>query len=119
VDDEQAVLEVTAEMLKRLGYRVSQCRNGREAVDFYRQEGSTVNLVILDVVMPIMSGKETFLALREINKDAAVLLSSGYSLAGEAQSIMDQGAAGFIQKPFRKSELSMKIAEILETKKTQ
>jgi len=65
------------------------------------------------MVMPKMSGGETFDRLREINSEIKVLLSSGYSLNGEAETIMDRGCNGFLQKPFHLKKLSSKVREML------
>jgi two-component system cell cycle sensor histidine kinase/response regulator CckA len=76
-----------------------------------------IDLVILDMIMPGISGGETFDRLREISPDTKVLLSSGYSLSGEAKTIMDRGCKGFIRKPFRLENLSRKIREIFDRRK--
>ena len=114
VEDEELIRNVTALMLEKLGYTVSVCRNGAEAVDFYRKQWQAINLVILDVIMPEMGGGEAFTIMNKINPDIIVLVSSGYSIDNEAQSIIDKGAKGFIQKPFRTGEISQKISEILK-----
>ncbi|HDM10430.1 MAG TPA: response regulator, partial [Desulfobacteraceae bacterium] len=72
-----------------------------------------IDFVLLDMLMPKMGGKEVFLKLKEIDPDVKVLLSSGYSLDGEAQELMDMGCAGFIQKPFRLKDLTRVLAQIL------
>jgi two-component system cell cycle sensor histidine kinase/response regulator CckA len=74
-----------------------------------------VDLVILDMIMPDMSGGETFNRLRAIKPDVKILLSSGYSLNGQASEIMQRGCNGFIQKPFNVKQISRKIREILDT----
>jgi len=71
-------------------------------------------MVILDMIMPGISGGETFARLREINPEAKVLLSSGYSINGEAKTIMDRGCNGFIQKPFQLEKLSGKVRNMLD-----
>jgi PAS domain S-box-containing protein len=114
VDDEAMVLDVAGEMLKTLNYRVITVPNGAAAIDLYRREQKRVDLVILDMVMPDMNGSEVFTAIRQINPDARVLLSSGYSLNGQAGKIMERGCSGFIQKPFTMSELAGKLRKILE-----
>jgi signal transduction histidine kinase/ActR/RegA family two-component response regulator len=112
VDDEEVVLDSGARMLRRLGYTVATCGNGADAVKLYRGTWENVDAVILDMVMPVMGGKETFSEMKKINPGVQVLLSTGYSLNGEAQVIVDMGAKGFIQKPFRTAELSHKLANI-------
>jgi len=115
VDDDQTVCNVGATMLKSLGYTVSVCMSGEEAVKQYRELWRTIDLVLLDVIMPIMDGKEVFLLMRQINPDIVALISSGYSIDGKAEDILNEGARGFIQKPYRNSELSRRISEILKT----
>jgi len=116
VDDEEIVCKTTAEMLRRLGYAVSVCRNGAEAVECYRRVWRDIDAVILDMVMPVMGGREAFAEMKKINPDVIVLLSTGYSLNGAAQSIMSMGVADFIQKPFNVAELSHKLASLLQYK---
>jgi PAS domain S-box-containing protein len=114
VDDEEAVLDWTGQLIKALGYTVLEAKGGREAVDIYKRNRDVVDLVILDVVMPGMSGGETFDILKGIDADVKVLLSSGYSIDGEAAKIMERGCNGFIPKPFNIKELSEKIRKILK-----
>ena len=72
-----------------------------------------IDLVILDMIMPGISGGETFDRLREINPGIKVLLSSGYSIEGQAKTIMDRGCNGFLQKPFQLEKLSRKVREMI------
>ncbi|MCE5263085.1 MAG: PocR ligand-binding domain-containing protein [Deltaproteobacteria bacterium] len=113
-DDEKMVLEVSREMLEFLGYRVYAVGSGQEAVAVYQEKQQEIDLVILDMIMPGISGGETFDRLRRIDTTVKVLLSSGYSINGEAKTIMDRGCNGFIQKPFQMERLSGKIREVLE-----
>jgi len=117
VDDEQVILDIGREMLESLGYRVYLAGSGAEALAVYREKGRAIALVILDMIMPGMSGGETFDRLREAAPDIRVLLSSGYSLDGQARQIMDRGCDGFLQKPFRMEDLSRKVREVLEKEK--
>lgn len=114
VDDEPAVLTVSEEILKALGYTVHAKGSGREAIDFFRKMKGGIDLIILDMIMPGLSGSETFDSIREIDPSIKVILSSGYSLEGQAQQIMDRGCCGFIQKPFNLAALSGKVREVLE-----
>ncbi len=113
VDDEEIILEVTRQMLETLGHRVLVAKSGTEAVERYSAHQDSVDAVILDMIMPGMSGSETFDRLKEINPDIRVLLSSGYSIDGRAKEILGRGCKGFIQKPFTIKGLSLKIREIL------
>jgi len=116
VDDEEMVLESGEELLKHLGYEVLLAENGREALELYKQNQDESDLVLLDMVMPVMGGGEAFDRMKEINTNVKVLLSSGYSLEGEAKEILKRGCDAFIQKPFKMKELSQKLREILDKK---
>jgi two-component system cell cycle sensor histidine kinase/response regulator CckA len=114
VDDEDAIIEIGRELLARLGYRVIPARSGEQAVEIYRKGGDQIDLVILDMIMPGMGGGDTYDQLREIDPLIRVLLSSGYSIDGQAKTIIDRGCNGFLQKPFTVADLSKKIRQILE-----
>jgi two-component system cell cycle sensor histidine kinase/response regulator CckA len=117
VDDEAMVLDVSQDLLEMLGYAVIPARSGREALELYRAHRDDIDIVILDLIMPDMGGGETYDQLRELNPQVKVLLSSGYSIDGQASQILERGCNGFIQKPFEMRELSQRIREILDTKK--
>jgi CheY-like chemotaxis protein len=93
-------------MLAKLGYDVLAAADGEGAIALYRREREHIAVVILDMVMPGMSGGETFDRLKAIDPDVKVLLSSGYSLDGQARDIIERGCVGFIQKPFSLIRLS-------------
>jgi two-component system cell cycle sensor histidine kinase/response regulator CckA len=116
VDDEDIVIEIAKEMLASLGYDVLIARGGREALEIYEKERDTIDLVILDMIMPKMGGGEVYDQLKQINPGLKVLLSSGYSIDGQAGEILQRGCNGFIQKPFDMRRLSRKIREILDEK---
>jgi two-component system cell cycle sensor histidine kinase/response regulator CckA len=117
VDDEEFIIDVGQAMLARLGYRVMVCRGGQEAVNVITDIGNTIDLVILDMIMPGMDGSTAFNRIREIQPDMPVLLSSGYAMNGHAEKIMRSGCNGFIQKPYNISELSQKIRKVLDESK--
>jgi two-component system, cell cycle sensor histidine kinase and response regulator CckA len=113
VDDEDSVRMVAGRMLEQLGYQVLLAADGAEALEIYRREGHRFHLVILDMLMPGMGGAETYRQLKEMDPEVRVLLSSGYSLDGEAQQVMAAGAQGFIQKPYRLAVLSHHVAKTI------
>jgi CheY-like chemotaxis protein len=115
VDDQDMILTVAKDMLKALGYQVYTAQGGKEALTIYNEKKIEIDIVILDMIMPSMSGGETFDKLRAINPHVKVVLSSGYSINGQASEIMQRGCNGFIQKPFNIQELSQKIQEVLDT----
>jgi len=113
VDDEEMVLNIGVKQLEKLGYHVLAAGSGREAIECYRRNQHEIALVILDLVMPGMGGGEVYEQLKEINPQVKVLLSSGYSIDGQAGELLKRGCSGFIQKPFDLKRLSRKISEIL------
>ena len=113
VDDDPANIDVISQMLIALGYTVLNATGGLQAVQIY-QSRKDIDLVILDMIMPGLSGGETFDEIRKINPDVRVILSSGYSVTGQAKAILDRGVKAFIQKPFTAGDFSLKIREALE-----
>jgi signal transduction histidine kinase/ActR/RegA family two-component response regulator len=116
VDDEEAIIEVTQAILETLGYKVRSAKSGQEAIAIYSSEKDTIDLVIMDMIMPQMGGSECFDALKKINPAIKVILSSGYSITDQAQMIMQKGCSNFIQKPFSINKLSQKVRETLDRK---
>jgi signal transduction histidine kinase/FixJ family two-component response regulator len=114
VDDEEMVLNVAVEMLKRLGYKILTAQSGQEALEIFKRHKEAIDLIVLDMIMPGMSGSETYNLLKNILPDIKVLLSSGYSISGEATEILNRGCQGFIQKPFDIKQVSCKIRDILD-----
>jgi two-component system cell cycle sensor histidine kinase/response regulator CckA len=114
VDDEDMISEVAEELLRRLGYSVMKAGSGREAIEIYEKNRDLIDVVILDMIMPDMSGGDTYDRMKEIDPDVKVLLSSGYSINGHAKKILDLGCNGFIQKPYNMKQLSHKLREILD-----
>ena len=117
VDDEEMILEVGKSMLEKLGYHVVVAGNGEQAVEMVANMKNQIDLVILDMIMPGMDGEKTFVQIREIQPELSILLSSGYSINGQATKIMRRGCDGFIQKPFNISGLARKIREVLDSEK--
>ncbi|MFC1812639.1 PAS domain S-box protein [Thermodesulfobacteriota bacterium] len=114
VDDEEMIIEVGREFIEKLGYNVLTAKGGKEAIKIYKKNRGQIDMVVLDMIMPEMGGGDTYDKLKEIHPDIKVLLSSGYSINGQASEILDRGCSGFIQKPFNLVELSKKIRSILD-----
>jgi len=115
VDDEEVVAQGCRQVIESMGCSVFVALGGEDAIKIYRKNQDKIDLVILDMIMPNMGGGETYDRLKEINPEIKVLLSSGYSIRGQATEILDRGCNGFIQKPFNMEQLSQKIGEILDT----
>ncbi len=112
IDDEEIIRDVGRSILESSGYRVVTASNGKEAVDIYRRMHKEINIVITDLVMPVMDGMATFEELKKINPDVKVIVSSGYS--PDSEKIKGKGIAGFINKPFRVSEITKLVKDVLE-----
>jgi CheY-like chemotaxis protein len=114
VDDEEGVREVSKELLESIGYRVLTAKDGKEALEIYTRNWAGIDIVVLDMVMPNMSGRETRDRMKEINPNVKILLSSGYSLESKAAAALKRRCDGFVQKPFRLRELSSEVRDILD-----
>ena len=114
IDDEQMIIDVGTKMMEVFGYEILTAKGGKEAIEVYKANRDRIDMVILDMIMPDMGGGETYDRLKAINPDIRVLLSSGYSIDGQANEILERGCDGFIQKPFNMEDLSRKIREILD-----
>lgn len=115
VDDEEVVREMLHAIVTSMGYRALVCENGLQAMKMYRAHQKSIDLVILDMVMPVKDGRTTFIELRELDPDAKILISSGYTVDGDARELLSRGALGFIQKPFRSSAIREKLTSVLTT----
>jgi len=114
VDDEGDVLKVAQLMLEKLGYRVLVASSSEEAIQTFTANKKDIDMVILDMIMPDMGGGMLYEKLREVSPGLKALLSSGYSIDGQAREILNKGCNGFIQKPFGLADLSRKLRDILD-----
>jgi PAS domain S-box-containing protein len=109
-DDEEIVREFTAKLLRRQGHSVLTATDGSEAVDCYRRSWPDIDLVILDMNMPKMNGRDAFAAMRVINPQLRAILATGYSLDGDVQGMLEDGVLAYIHKPFRIQDLNQQVA---------
>lgn len=114
IDDEQVIVDVAGEMLKILGYQVLVAQSGREAIDIYARRKDEIDLVIQDMMLPGMDGTDIFQALKKINPEVKVILSSGYVMDEQIAAIMEQGCRALMPKPFRLEDLSVKVRNVLD-----
>jgi PAS domain S-box-containing protein len=114
VDDEEILREVGTALLETLGYQVFLAEDGVQALEIYEQEKENISLVILDMLMPRMGGKETLQRLMEVYPDIRVLISSGFSQEGTVDELIKLGAKGFLQKPYLCQELGRVVAAALK-----
>ena len=100
-------------MLQKMGYQVLLAENGREAIELFQQRHEEIDLIILDMIMPIMNGRETFVEMRKIDAHCNVLIASGFTKNESLAELRKAGLAGFIHKPYRDYELSQLLAKVL------
>jgi CheY-like chemotaxis protein len=112
VDDEPLMLAFVEEALQELGYKVLTAADGKQACAIYARQAEEIDCVLLDMVMPEMSGIETQEALRAINPRVKVILTSGYSGSGEIRRALGSGAAYFLGKPCTVETLSQTLKKI-------
>ncbi len=115
VDDEKGVIEVCSEMLETLGYEVQTAASGKEAISIIEQSEVKIDIVLLDMVMPKMNGRDTFDKIKQIAPDIKVLISSGYSKETEIKQMMERGCDEFIFKPFDVATLSEKLKSVTKS----
>lgn len=113
VDDDLLVRRAVAMTLRGLGYTTYEAASGNEAVDLYRQHHRVIRAVVLDVIMPGMSGGATYAAMREVDPAVAVLLMSGYTKNENVQRLLEQGARGFMMKPYSVEVLARSLADAI------
>jgi DNA-binding NtrC family response regulator len=113
VDDEEVVRDLTMEVLSVHGYNVLLAQDGLVALHVYKAFGHNIDLVLLDMIMPRMSGKETYKKLKEINPDIMVLFCSGYSSNHQLCEELRKSNLPYASKPFRIDELLRKVRQVL------
>jgi two-component system cell cycle sensor histidine kinase/response regulator CckA len=113
VDDEAGVRRLLKAILERRGYSVITAADGAQAIDVFKREGSQIDLVLLDLTMPIMSGEETFRELHRMRPNTPVLLSSGFNESETVQRFSGKGLAGFVQKPYTARQVTEIIRQTL------
>lgn len=113
VDDEESILSIGKRILERMGYHVLSATNGQQAVELFRDHHPEIDLVITDMIMPIMNGREAFWEMKKIDARCKVIVASGFTQDENLDELYQAGLAGFIQKPYRNFELSQLVAEKL------
>ncbi len=113
IEDEEPVMKVSRIILEKMGYSVLEARTGQEAVDVVKTFDGHIDLAMLDILLPDMSGNDICPLIMEARPDLKVIVFSGYSIDGPAREILNAGAEDFIQKPFAMADLSEKLKKIL------
>ena len=114
VDDEDHVLDACKVLLNSLGYKTILAKNGNEALEIFRNKKNNIDLIILDIIMPVMDGLTAYEHLKEIEPDVKVIFSSGYSITDNIKEVVDKSSDEFIQKPFSLSDISHIVRVLLD-----
>ncbi len=114
VDDEPSVREMVSRALEVFGFQVLDAEDGQQAVDVFSRRGREIDLVLMDLTMPRMNGKEAFLKMRELRADARVILSSGYSREDVLRELDGEKPTSFLQKPYDLAALAAEVSSALE-----
>ena len=113
IDDEESIIEPLSDLLRMFGYAAFSYSNGLEALEFYRREHATIDLILLDLVMPSIKGLDCFREIKKIRSDAKVIVTSGHVNVDEKTAVLAEGAYEFISKPFHFKHLTEKISQAL------
>lgn len=105
IDDDESILETGEEMMKYMGFETQKARSGDKGIALLEKSGTSINLIILDLAMPLKSGLETYTDIRRINREVKVILVSGYREDRRIKQMLESGVCGFIQKPFSFSDV--------------
>ena len=114
VDDEPTIRLLFSRILTKSNYNVLTAENGYKAVEIYREENNNIDLVILDMAMPGISGEQTFNLLKEIDENVKAYILSGYNLKGDIDRILEAGALGYFQKPISRAQLLECIEDVFK-----
>ncbi|MBI5250693.1 MAG: response regulator [Desulfomonile tiedjei] len=116
IDDEETLRDLASELLTKFGYRVLVAPNGKEGIKLYRERGHEIDLVILDLIMPEMGGRQCFETIFQINGSAKIVMASGYAGDGQLEDIQNLGAEAIISKPYDATELLTLVRKVLDTR---
>ncbi len=116
VDDEEVMRQIASAILSECGYELLFAENGEEAISIFNKKHDTITAVLLDMIMPKMSGKETFYEMKKIDPKVKVILGSGFRQDENVELILNDGVKAFIQKPYSMQKLSKIMYEIIYDK---
>jgi len=114
VDDEQEIVNIGKNFLEKLGYKPLVAKNGVEAIEIFKIYKDEISLIVLDLIMPEMSGTQAFAEIRKIRENAKILISTGYAVDDKIEGLLNKGCQGFIRKPFSLHEFSYAVRKVLD-----
>lgn len=113
IDDEPLIQNLLKTILSKLGYKTIVATSGAEGISYYKKYINQIDLIILDLVMPEMDGKEVFSKLLKINKDVKIILSTGFGKDGETEMLLKTGVKAFLPKPYTITDISKILSEVI------
>ena len=114
VDDEETLRHLAKDLLESYGYKILMAADGPEALDIYQSKYKEISLLLLDMVMPKMGGREVYQKALEINPKAKVVFASGYCPPEEMEIVLEKSVAGFVQKPYQIEDLTSELRRVLD-----
>ena len=114
VDDEPLIRKIAERIITSMGYNTIVAEDGGEAIDIFEKRYKEIDCILLDLVMPILSGKETYIKLKEISQDIKVIISSGFRKDERVDEMVELGISGFLQKPYTVNQMKDEISKILD-----
>ena len=113
VDDEPIMRKIAVNVLQNSGYTVMAAEDGNQALQIFKQHYRDIKLVLLDLLMPDISGKETYIQMKKINPDVCVLLVSGAERDKRIKELLKMGVKAYIEKPYTFPQLSQMVFKLM------
>ncbi len=114
VDDEEFIRALGKRILEKSGYKVITAADGREALDLYKSQKDKISLVILDLMMPVMGGKECLQELLKIEPQVKIIVASGFAASGQTKEVLDSGANASVRKPYEMKQMLRAVRKVLD-----
>jgi len=114
VDDEEFNRTLGTDILESLGYDVFTAEDGWESIEFFEKKFSEIDIVLMDMIMPVMNGSDAFIKMKEIDQNCKVIIATGYTKDEDISKLMDLDLAGIIKKPYKIPELSQLLNEVMK-----
>jgi CheY-like chemotaxis protein len=114
VDDENALRRLMRISLTAQGYTVIEAADGVEALELYRRHREKIDIVLIDLIMPRMGGRETYLRLKELNPGIRVIFATGYGLDQETQALLATGGLSILNKPYEMTTVENEIRKVMD-----
>lgn len=115
IDDEEMIRDIAHDMLNHLGYDIILAADGESAIELFKKKNKSIDLVLVDLIMPKMNGMICLQKLKEINKNVPIVVASGISEVSKKRSAMEMGAQGYLEKPYSIKSLKEICLNILNS----